>query len=70
MKASKVTILPGFHDSLLVRLLERLAEGQTPVDGCVVDPDVAKHVADRAQSEVGDDAAQYPAGPVRWGNFR
>jgi hypothetical protein len=36
----------------------------------VVDPDVAKHVADRAQSEVGDDAAQYPAGPVRWGNFR
>ena len=34
----KTTILPGFHDSLLTRLVERLAEGQSPVDGFVVDP--------------------------------
>ena len=66
----KTNILPGFHDSLLTRLVERLAEGQTPVDGCVVDPDVADHVADRAKAQAADDAAQYPAGPVRWGNFR
>jgi len=66
----KANILPGFHDSLLTRLVERLAEGQTPVDGYVVDPDVADHVADRAKAQATDDAAQYPAGPVRWGNFR
>lgn len=69
MKASKMTILPGFHDSLVLRLFERLAQGQAPVDGCVVDADVAAHVADRG-ALAPDDAAQYPAGPVRWGNFR
>jgi len=36
----------------------------------VVDPDVADHVADRAKAQAADDAAQYAAGPVRWGNFR
>ena len=66
----KTTILPGFHDSLLTRLVERVLEGQTPVDGCVVDPDVASHVADRAKAQATDDAVQYAPGPVRWGNFR
>ena len=66
----KTTILPGFHDSLLTRLVERVLEGQTPVDGCVIDPDVAGHMADCAKAQAADDAAKYAAGPVRWGNFR
>ena len=66
----KTTILPGFHDSLLTRLVERVMEGQTPVDGCVVDPDVAGHVADRAKAQAADDAPQNAPGPARWGNFR
>jgi hypothetical protein len=67
----KTTILPGFHDSLLTRLVERLSEGQSPVDGFVVDPNEAARIEegpDAANSP--DKAAELAAAPVRWISIR
>ena len=67
----KTTILPGFHDSLLTRLVERLTEGQSPVDGFVVDPnDAARSEESRDVANTPDKAAELAAAPVRWISIR
>lgn len=67
----KTTILPGFHDSLLTRLVERLAEGQSPVDGFVVDPNgAARSEESRDAANTPDKAAEAAAAPVRWISIR
>lgn len=67
----KTTILPGFHDSLLTRLVERLAGGQSPVDGFVVDPNVAARTEESPDAaNTPDKAAELAAAPVRWISIR
>jgi hypothetical protein len=68
----KTTILPGFHDSLLTRLLERLAVGQSPVDGFVVAEthDAARTDQPGDGGDTPDKAAEMAAAPVRWINIR
>ena len=68
----KTTILPGFHDSLLTRLVERLAEGQSPVDGFVVAEthDAARTNQSSGGGDTPDKAAEAAATPARWVNIR
>jgi hypothetical protein len=64
----KTTILPGFHDSLLTRLVERLAHGQSPVDGFVIAEthDAARTDQSADVGDTPDKAAEAAAAPMRW----